>query len=206
MYDYVTTKPELNEETLSEFGITIQHGYLKDAAAKVHKYISRKKNAAGKWIYTYFKPRTEDTITDLETGEVRKVSPDLFSKELRSRRKISIDKNNKTYRKVKNLYERGKRNIGLKTGKYSPINEDWVKTNKNYMQKIDRDLQRNGKGRVIVSGPTNKKPYLHFQDNVTDNARTSHYDKHSKFERQSGYAMNNDPRYKKAKKKSKKSK
>lgn len=150
MYDYVTTKPELNDETLAHF------------LGGAHKYLKKYVGKNGKMVYVY--------------------------------------------RKAKNLYERGKRNIGLKTGKYSPINEDWVKTNKDYMQKIDRDLQRNGKGRVIVSGPTNKKPYLHFQDNVTDNARTSHYDKHSKFERQSGYAMNNDPRYKKAKKKSKKSK
>lgn len=31
----------------------IEHGWAKDAAAKVHKYIKRWKNAAGKWIYQY---------------------------------------------------------------------------------------------------------------------------------------------------------
>ena len=104
------------------------------------------------------------------------------------------------YRKAKNLYERGKRQVGLRTGKYSDVNEDWIKTNKSYMQDTERSLQKSGKGRIITAGPTKKKPYQHFQDNVTDNARTSHYDKHSKFERQSGYAMNGDPRYRKIKK------
>lgn len=137
----------------------IEHGWLKDQAAKAHKYIERHRGKNGKWVYVY--------------------------------------------RKAKNLYERGKRQIGLKTGKYSDVNEDWIKTHKNYMQPIERDLQRRGLGRVVISGPTKKKPYLHFQDNVTDNARSGHYDKNSKFERQSGYAMNNDPRYKKSKKKRK---
>ena len=31
----------------------IEHGYLKDQAAKVHKYIKRWKNQAGKWVYQY---------------------------------------------------------------------------------------------------------------------------------------------------------
>lgn len=58
MYDYVNTKPPLNEETLSEYGI-IEHGWLKDQASKVHKYISRKKNELGKWIYTYKQEKAE---------------------------------------------------------------------------------------------------------------------------------------------------
>ena len=71
MYDYVTTKPELNEETLSEFGITIQHGYLKDAAAKVHKYIKRWKNEAGKWVYQYKKPKSNLTfVSDQASKEL----------------------------------------------------------------------------------------------------------------------------------------
>lgn len=31
----------------------IQHGWLKDQAAKAHKYIKRWKNKAGKWVYQY---------------------------------------------------------------------------------------------------------------------------------------------------------
>ena len=52
IYDYINTKPPLNEELLSEYGI-IEHGWLKDQAANVHKYIKRWKNAAGKWVYQY---------------------------------------------------------------------------------------------------------------------------------------------------------
>lgn len=58
IYDYVNTKPPLNEETLAEYGI-IEHGWLKDQAAKAHKYISRWKNAAGKWVYQYKKDKAE---------------------------------------------------------------------------------------------------------------------------------------------------
>ena len=138
MYDYVITKPEL-EEALYHAGF--------------HKYIDRYKGKNGKWVYVY--------------------------------------------RKAKNLYERGKRQIGLKTGKYSKYNEDYLKTLPSYLQKAIKQTGR--ADRVITTGSTNKKPYIHLQDKVYDNARTSHYDKNSKFERQSGYAMNNDPRYKKQK-------
>lgn len=31
----------------------IEHGWLKDQAAKVHKYIKRWRNDAGKWVYKY---------------------------------------------------------------------------------------------------------------------------------------------------------
>lgn len=34
----------------------IEHGWLKDQAAKVHKYIKRWKNKAGKWVYQYTNP------------------------------------------------------------------------------------------------------------------------------------------------------
>ena len=39
----------------------IQHGWLKDQAAKVHKYIKRWKNDAGKWVYQYKKPKSKIT-------------------------------------------------------------------------------------------------------------------------------------------------
>lgn len=75
MYDYVTTKPELNEETLSEFGIAIQHGYLKDSAAKAHKYLKRWKNAAGKWVYQYKKSDGRSTYLRLDERENDKGYP-----------------------------------------------------------------------------------------------------------------------------------
>ena len=53
IYDYVNTKPPLNEKTLEEYGATIQHGWLKDQAAKIHKYIKRWRGPNGKWVYQY---------------------------------------------------------------------------------------------------------------------------------------------------------
>ena len=117
----------------------IEHGYLKDAAAKAHKYIERYKGKNGKWVYVY--------------------------------------------RKAKNLYERGKRQVGLRTGKYSNYNEDYINTHPDYLQRAIRQTG-SGNRRVIITGPSGKKSYLHFEDKVYDNARTKHYDKHSKFERQ----------------------
>lgn len=66
MYDYVNTKPPLNEETLSEYGI-IEHGWLKDQAARTHKYIKRWKNAAGKWVYQY-----KQDLADKQARQARK--------------------------------------------------------------------------------------------------------------------------------------
>ena len=40
----------------------IEHGYLKDAAAKAHKYLKRWKNAAGKWVYQYKKPESHISL------------------------------------------------------------------------------------------------------------------------------------------------
>ena len=48
IYDYVNTKPPL-DEVYSE----LEHGWLKDQAAKVHKYIKRWKTKAGRWAYLY---------------------------------------------------------------------------------------------------------------------------------------------------------
>ena len=43
-YDYVINKPSIED-------VFIEHGWLKDQAAKVHKYIKRWRNKAGKWVY-----------------------------------------------------------------------------------------------------------------------------------------------------------
>lgn len=58
IYDYVNTKPPLDEELLSNYGI-IEHGWLKDQASKAHKYINRWRNSAGKWVYQYKKDKAE---------------------------------------------------------------------------------------------------------------------------------------------------
>ena len=60
-YDGVLTKPELNDESFSEAGI-IQHGWLKNAAAKAHKYIERWKGKNGKWYYKY-KSKALESVT-----------------------------------------------------------------------------------------------------------------------------------------------
>jgi hypothetical protein len=44
----------------------IEHGWAKDAAAKVHKYIERWKNAAGKWVYRYKKPESRHITLESE--------------------------------------------------------------------------------------------------------------------------------------------
>lgn len=46
IYDGVQTKPPLEE-------LYLEHGWVKDSAAKVHKYIERWRDAAGKWRYRY---------------------------------------------------------------------------------------------------------------------------------------------------------
>ena len=46
IYDYVNTKPPLEE-------VYLEHGWLKDQAAKVHKYIARWRGKNGKWYYKY---------------------------------------------------------------------------------------------------------------------------------------------------------
>ena len=65
IYDGIITKPPMEE--------IIEHGWLKDQAAKVHKYLKRWKNKAGKWVYQYKKPKSNITIdsenlsTDMKT-------------------------------------------------------------------------------------------------------------------------------------------
>ena len=66
IYDYVNTKPPLDEELLSEYGI-IEHGWLRDQAASVHKYVKRWRNAAGKWVYQY-----KQNVADKQARQARK--------------------------------------------------------------------------------------------------------------------------------------
>lgn len=47
----------------------IEHGWLKDQAAKVHKYIKRWKNEAGKWVYQYKKPKSNPTFVSSEASK-----------------------------------------------------------------------------------------------------------------------------------------
>lgn len=46
MYDGIINKPPLED-------VYLEHGWLKDQAAKVHKYIERHRGKNGKWIYRY---------------------------------------------------------------------------------------------------------------------------------------------------------
>lgn len=47
----------------------IQHGWLKDQAAKMHKYIKRWKNEAGKWVYQYKKPKSNPTFVNSQASK-----------------------------------------------------------------------------------------------------------------------------------------
>ena len=42
----------------------IEHGWLKDQAAKVHKYLKRWKNKAGKWVYQYKQPKSNTSYAN----------------------------------------------------------------------------------------------------------------------------------------------
>ena len=59
IYDYVNTKPPL-EEVYSE----LQHGWIQGAftkmANKAHKYIEKYKNEKGKWVYRYYRKKSQD--------------------------------------------------------------------------------------------------------------------------------------------------
>lgn len=52
IYDYVNTKPPMEE---------VCHGWLKDAAAKTHKYLERWRGKGGKWYYKY-KSKTQEQL------------------------------------------------------------------------------------------------------------------------------------------------
>lgn len=58
IYDGIINKPPMEE--------IIEHGWVKDAAAKVHKYLKRWKNKAGKWVYQYKKPKSKGTMKSTE--------------------------------------------------------------------------------------------------------------------------------------------
>ena len=124
MYDYVTTKPELNEKTLSEFGITIQHGYLKDAAAKTHKYLKRWKNAAGKWVYQYKGKAREQAIKlarkayNLDPTDVTNPTrPALFKEAFRTGRGVNYTKGTSGKANSHSGQEGSRLNAGIAAGR-----------------------------------------------------------------------------------------
>lgn len=51
IYDYVQTKPPMED--------IIEHGWAKDAAAKVHKYLERWRGKNGKWVYRYYRAKSK---------------------------------------------------------------------------------------------------------------------------------------------------
>ena len=73
----------------------IEHGYLKDQAAKVHKYIKRWKNKAGKWVYQYTNPNTNKPI--MRSSELSKGIKSLSDTEgSLARYHINKDRGNQT--------------------------------------------------------------------------------------------------------------
>lgn len=61
VYDYINTKPPLNEDTLASYGIdadSLKHW----GTSRSHKYIKRWRGALGKWYYTYPKKKEAKRI------------------------------------------------------------------------------------------------------------------------------------------------
>ena len=55
----------------------IEHGWLKDQAAKTHKYIKRWRNKAGKWVYQY-KSKVKETL-DRYDRRMAHIPPEAIS-------------------------------------------------------------------------------------------------------------------------------
>lgn len=108
-YDYVINKPSIED-------VFIEHGWLKDQAAKVHKYIKRWRNKAGKWVYQYKKSDGRSTHLDLDERENDKGYPSS-----RSQADIKYGSRNSKYgwsywAPVKGLSDHGNSNSYSKNG------------------------------------------------------------------------------------------
>lgn len=60
----------------------IEHGWLRDQAAKAHKYIKRWRNKAGKWVYQYANDRRGNKIKKLR--DKWGATPDVVTYDIRS--------------------------------------------------------------------------------------------------------------------------
>lgn len=102
-YDYVIAKPEI-EEVLYHAGF--------------HKYIDKYLGKNGKWIYKYTK-RINNKLKEANRQFLNNVG---YPIELETKHQVNKlgKKVNNTIKKVKdkNLYQRAKRKVGEKTGKY----------------------------------------------------------------------------------------
>ena len=145
-----------------------------NTAKKEGKYLATKTKNAAKRAYSEAKSTAKQAkVSAQNAANTAKKEGKYLTTKTKNAAKKTVNNVKK-----KNYVERAKYEVGKKTGKY----ED------NYP-----------KQKVIDAGPNKEKPYLHWEGS-SDRARSQYYDKNSKFERQSGYAMNNDPRYKRTKK------
>lgn len=72
MYDYIIEKPELNEDTLTHYGIKGMK--WKKRKGTIKSYAKNTKSRVSK-ILEGLKPTTTVTITDAQTGKKRTVDP-----------------------------------------------------------------------------------------------------------------------------------
>lgn len=64
----------------------IEHGWLKDQAAKVHKYIKRWKSKSGKWVYQYekkVKEKTNSLVSEFKARRIKGKNKALYTNDPR---------------------------------------------------------------------------------------------------------------------------
>lgn len=72
-HDGIISKPTLDELYNQRINQELEHGWLKDQAAKVHKYIRRWRGKNGKWYYEY-KEKAKSKINNIiEKGKESKI-------------------------------------------------------------------------------------------------------------------------------------
>ena len=104
MYDGIINKPPLEE-------VYLEHGWLKDQAAKVHKYIERHRGKNGKWIYKYKRASMPEMINMVYKNRNNPLEGDeKISRYLENRGYMSMDDyvRNQYRRKGKRLKTLGK--------------------------------------------------------------------------------------------------
>ena len=85
MYDGIINKPPLEE-------VYLEHGWLKDQAAKVHKYIERHRGKNGKWIYKYKRASMPEMINMVYKNRNNPLEGDeKISRYLENRGYMSMD-------------------------------------------------------------------------------------------------------------------
>ena len=130
IYDYVNTKPPL-DEVYDE----LEHGWLKDQAAKVHKYIKRWKTKAGRWAYLYAKNKEKVKKAKKDLDEFYKDTKKQYTLRKFSIKKARANANNaykaRAAKRARNAYK--KRAGDIKRARQSANNA--------YANKMKRDKQ-----------------------------------------------------------------